>query len=106
LLGSRFGLFSHALRLALGGFGTLGGSISGFLGSLSLQPSGISLQPNWLIDLYHFMNLPTNGGERESDKDNRDPFSKLLSAILALFFFAIGNAFIFYGVNKSREIGG
>jgi hypothetical protein len=95
----RFSLFCCGLRLALGSIGTLSSGIGGLLGSLSLSS-------NWVIDLYHFMNLPADSPKREGYKTDRDPFSKLFSAILALFFFAIGNALILYGLNKSREIGG
>lgn len=66
----------------------------------------VSLIFNRLVDLDHFMNLPAHGPEGHGDQNYRDPFSKFLSAIFALFLFAIGNALFFYGIDKSREIGG
>ena len=95
----RLGLFCHSLSLALGSIGSLSSGIGGLLGSLSLLSDRF-------INLYHFVNLPADGGKRESYKNDGDPFPTSFSAILALLFFAIGNAFIFYGVYKSDKIGG
>ncbi len=98
-LGGRFGLFGHSFSLFLGGDSGLAGSLGRFL-------SRISLQFYRSIDLNHFMDLPAHGNEGHGNQDNGSPFTKFLSAILALFLFAVGNAFLLYGVDKSREIGG
>ena len=51
------------------------------------------------------MRLGTDTGNA-MNQAYRYPFSTFLSAIFALLFFTVGNAFILYGLNKGREIGG
>jgi hypothetical protein len=91
--------FSRCLSLFGRGCSLLFGGCGSFL-------SGNSLQADRLIDLNHFVDLPADSTKGAGNQSYRDPISKFLSTILALLFFTVGCALTFYGVNKSREIGG
>ena len=66
----------------------------------------IGLRSDRVIDLYHFINLPTNREQGGAYQYNRNEFTKSLCIIFAFLFGAIGTAFCAYGVYKRREIGG
>jgi hypothetical protein len=100
------GLFGGNVSLFSRYFGLSSCRVSGAFCGIRGCFSGFGLCFDRFVNLDHLVDLITDGSKSHSYQDYRYPFSKLLSAILALFFFPVGAAFALYGVNESRKIGG